>query len=452
MRKLAVVGVALVLLLLVGVVALAFVEFDSPELGRAALDQAEAVSGARLGAERYRLNLLDGLVAEGVTAAGEVPGGRYDLKVERLVFEHRLLPLLGGTVAVDRVRVEGPELELVTTGSGAPAAGAETGAETGDTAPPSALAALEVGEVAITGGRIALRDETGAVPPVDVEGLDFRMADLKLDPEADSLFAGLGARGRLSVDRVALEATEVTEASGEFRIEGGRLETHDVSFRTAEGRFGVDFAVDLAGVPLRYSMALRGDPLDLNRASGSPGGLGPATFALDAEGRGTDASGVQGAGTVSLAAGTLPEHPVLLGLQQATGVSGIAGAAYEPSEARFRVAHERVELEPFALKSGDVSLELEGAVGLDAAQTLDLRLGLLAPRDRVRVDGVGDAVLDALTDDAGRVRVPVRVTGPSQSPRVLPDARAMVASARHSGVRALGDKATGGLKKLLGRN
>jgi hypothetical protein len=267
-----------------------------------------------------------------------------------------------------------------------------------------------------------------------------------------SALAGLGGRGRLEIALVALEATEISEAKGAFTLNGGRLETQDVSFRTPEGSFGVDLAVDLARVPLHYEMALRGDPLDLNRASGSPGGLGPATFTLDATGEGPEAAGVRGQGSVSLAAGTLPEHPVLLGLQQATGVSGVAGAPYEASQARFRVANERVAFEePLVLRSGEVSLDLSGAVGLDPEQTLDLRLDLLAPRERVRIQGVGDAVLDALADEAGRVRIPVRVTGPSQSPRVLPDAAAMIASARGSGARALGDKAAGRLKGILGK-
>jgi hypothetical protein len=66
--------------------------------------------------------------------------------------------------------------------------------------------------------------------------------------------------------------------------------------------------------------------------------------------------------------------------------------------------------------------------------------------------GVGDEVLDALVDGEGRVRIPLRVTGPSQAPRVLPDAAAMLASARQRGLRSLGGKAAGGIRKLFGRN
>jgi len=115
------------------------------------------------------------------------------------------------------------------------------------------------------------------------------------------------------------------------------------------------------------------------------------------------------------------------------------------------VESERVVLAPLLLRSRDVAVDVAGAIGLDPAQTLDLRMGLLAPRAGIRIEGVGDAVLDALTDEEGRVRIPIRVTGPSQTPRVRPDAAALLASARRSGARALGEKASDGVKRLFRR-
>src|SRR5262245_26911285 len=86
----------------VGVVlgVLVLTEFSAPALGRALLDRAGAAAGARLDADEFRLSLLRGLSLRNVRAAGSYPGGRYDLSLDRLVFQHRLLPLLMGRLTV----------------------------------------------------------------------------------------------------------------------------------------------------------------------------------------------------------------------------------------------------------------------------------------------------------------------------------------------------------------
>lgn len=54
---------------------------------------------------------------------------------------------------------------------------------------------------------------------------------------------------------------------------------------------------------------------------------------------------------------------------------------------------------------------------------------------------VPEAVLDALTDAEGYVRIPFRVTGTREIPRIAPDAGTLVAQARQGGLRALAGQA-----------
>jgi len=108
--RLLVVGAAILAL---GVAILAFAEFSSPELGRALLARAGAATGVRLDAAEFHLSILRGLSLGRVRAAGTYPGGRYDLTVDKIVFQHRLLPLLAGRLIVDRIRLEKPHAVLI---------------------------------------------------------------------------------------------------------------------------------------------------------------------------------------------------------------------------------------------------------------------------------------------------------------------------------------------------
>jgi integrase len=95
-----------------GLAAAAFIEIDSPRQSRALLARASAATGATLEASEFRLSLLRGLSLKNVRASGTLTGGRYDVTLDRLVFEHRLLPLLRGQIAIDRIRLERPLIRL----------------------------------------------------------------------------------------------------------------------------------------------------------------------------------------------------------------------------------------------------------------------------------------------------------------------------------------------------
>ena len=88
-------------------------DFDSPGLGQTLLAKINAATGVNITAKSYRLNLLHGLVLEGVEATSETPSRRTHLLLDRMVFEHRLAPLFSGTVAIDKVLFERPQIEIV---------------------------------------------------------------------------------------------------------------------------------------------------------------------------------------------------------------------------------------------------------------------------------------------------------------------------------------------------
>ncbi len=115
------------ILFLIGVV-LVTRDYDSPELGNAILARVGEATDMEITATGFRLNLLKGLVLEGVEIHQASEGRTMDVSVAELVFEHQVLPLLSGTVAVKQILLRDPQVEVVET-EGAGASGGEAGRE-----------------------------------------------------------------------------------------------------------------------------------------------------------------------------------------------------------------------------------------------------------------------------------------------------------------------------------
>jgi hypothetical protein len=430
--------------LALGIVALSLAEFSSPALGRALLDRASTATGVRLEAEGFRLTILRGLSLGHVRAQGRYPGGSYDLTLDRLVFEHRLLPLLSGRLAVDRIRLEQPRAVLIEVEGAPPAAGA---AAVG-TAAVALPIALDIREAVIHDGRVEMRARGRA--PITVTGLDLRLRDLALGAGSGSALGRLAGRGDFRAAEIALPVTRAREATGTFRVVAGRLDVDALRFRTDEGSFQTRFSADLTRLPFSYTLAVEGRPLDLNAmagASGKGGGFGPAHLTLDAGGEGPDATRLSGKGVLRLEAGTLPSTPLLAAVARAVGRTDLFGGRYKASETPFRIERGRVIVERFRLDGDAMGLEASGWSGLDGA--LEMSLAVRMPRPEVRIANLPPAVLDALVDQEGWVRIPLKVTGTRSNPRVSPDIAALMADARHEGEKALASKAAEKLKELL---
>jgi hypothetical protein len=109
-------------LLVVFVIILVFAVFlltrdwDSPELGQALLDKAGETTGIKMTATVFRFNLLKGVVLEDLRARSEEPGRTFQFSMDHVVLEHRLGPLLSGTVAIERIALDKPQFEQVETG------------------------------------------------------------------------------------------------------------------------------------------------------------------------------------------------------------------------------------------------------------------------------------------------------------------------------------------------
>ena len=431
-------------MLALGVALLAFAEFSSPELGRALLDRAGAATGVRLEAAEFHLSVLRGLSLGRVRAVGTYPGGRYDLTVDKIVFQHRLLPLLAGRLIVDRIRIERPRAVLIEAERATPAP-ASAAAGMAAVAVPIAL---HVVEAVIDNGTVELQARGRA--PITVRGLDVRLRDLALGAGDGSALGKLSASGDFKAQEITLPVTRARAAEGTLRLAAGHLDVDGLRFRTDEGRFQTRLSADLTRLPFSYTLAVEGRPLDINAlagATGKGGGFGPAHLTLEAGGVGPEPTGLTGKGVLRLEAGTLPSTPLLTAIERALGRTGLSGVRYKASETPFRIEHGRVIVDRFRLDSDAVGLEASGWSSLEGP--LELSVAVRTPRPEVRIPELPPAVLDALVDQEGWVRIPLRVTGTRVAPRVSPDVAALLADARREGGKALANRAAEKLKGLL---
>jgi hypothetical protein len=425
-------------------IALAFIELDSPRVGRALLERAGAATGAKIEAEEFRLSLLRGLSLRKVRASGTMTGGRYEATLDRLVFEHRIIPLLMGRLAVTRVRLDRPNVRLIETGARAAAR---------KTAPTSSASAglpiaLRIEEIAIEDGTIEMH--APKQEPVTVHGLTVRLRELDLVPSTRGPLAGLAGRGEIRIDAIAVAPEHVRDVRGTFKVAAGRFDSQDVRFRTAEGPFEARWTAALDHLPFEYTLALEGAPIDLNVVSGlagKGGAFGPGHVRLDGRGAGPEPEGLAAHGVLKLDAGTLPATPLLARLESALGRTRIVGSKYKTSETPFRIEHGRVSFERLRLEAETVGLDVSGWTAVDGA--VDMTVAVRAPRDQVRIAEVPSELIDALTDKDGWVSVPFRVTGTRLSPRVVPDMGALTAQAKRGGMKVLGKKATERFRDLF---
>src|SRR6185503_9721736 len=142
---------------------------------------------------------------------------------------------------------------------GAPPA---AGAAAAGTAAMALPIALDVGEAVIHDGRVEMRARGRA--PITVTGLDLRLRDLALGAGSGGALGRLSGRGDFRAGEIALPVTRAREATGMFRVAGGRLDVSELRFRTDEGSFQTRLSADLRRLPFAYTLAVEGRPLDIN--------------------------------------------------------------------------------------------------------------------------------------------------------------------------------------------
>lgn len=461
-KKLLVGGGLAAALVVVALAVLLLVDFDSPSLGKAVLEQVSAQTGLKIEADGFRLNLVRGLRMDGVRVASVSPSGKLTLQAKGFLAEHRLLPLLRGRVKIDRIVIYEPRIELVTpprkaltraalakpvwkgTPPAAPATNPQATAQSADGP------ALAVDSIRLRNGTLATRTDGAPAPDVEIRGLDVDLRDLAL-ADAPTAIQGLRAGGDLRTGEIVLGGVKATEGSGKLRLADGHFILENFALKLPQGRFLLgQFDADLNRDPFAYRLDLGVDPLDANAvlAAGPGGGFGPGVVRFAATGSGTETLDMDGEGTLALAAGRLPGSPLFTAIETVLGRADVKGSAYQAVTIPFQVRANRLHLSPFEVRTSLLSLGVSGWA--DLAGPMDLRVAVRAPRDAVALARVAPQVLD-LVDDGGWVTVPLRVTGTPQSPRVTADGDALREMTGRAVRTVMREEVKRGVSRVLGK-
>lgn len=461
MRKALWIGGGLVVLFSVLVAGLFLVDFDSPRLGKALLDEVGARTGVQMEADGFRLNLWRGLRLDGLRFVTDGPSGRLTVEAAGLLAEHRMPALLRGRVEIERIVLYEPKIELVTPDEEAPAVTplpvpvvpALPASDAGAAAESDKAAdgpVLSVDRILLSNGTLSTRVEGAPAPDVEIRGLNVELRGLALD-DAPSALQGLRSEGDLRTGEIVLGGLVATEGSGKLRLADGHFRLEEFGMKLPQGRFLLgEFDADLNLDPFTYRLAMSVDPLDANAvlAAGPNGGLGPGILAFGATGYGTETRDMQGEGTLALAAGRLPASPLFTALETLLGRTDLKGSAYEAISVPFTIRRDRLSVSPFELRTSLLSLGFSGQA--DLAGPVDLRIAVRAPRDAVAAMRVSSQVLD-LVDDGGYVTIPVRVVGTLEAPKVTADMESLRAQGARAVGRAVRREVEKGVGKALGK-
>jgi len=470
MKKLLYVVGALVAIVLLLVIFVLTRDFDSDELGNALLAKVGEATGIELTAVSFRLNLSQGLWLEGVEAHGEMPGGEFTASLEQLVFEHRLLPLLRGEVVIDRVVLEGAQIEVISheveepepaeaePGAEAPATETEVAAPAEEPTPtqePGSSAdaeeaglSLVISEISILNGHLTARNE-GSGDSFSISGLEILLRDLSLDPTAGDGLEAFSGRGTIGAEAVSMGDLTMALSSGDLVADHGVFTVSELNVTAPAGVVGVEtMAVDLTGEAIEYTITAAANDVNPNilLGIGDQTALGDANLTVQAQGVGTELDGITASGSLRLSAGALPSIDPLPAVDEVLGTS-LVGTAYNATEVRFSMAGSVVTIEPFTLESEIMKISGDATANLDGPLSGNVSIGI--PRGEVSEDaGVARNVLDAITADNDWLTVPLLITGTLDEPDFGPDTDAITAALADAGRRAVETVATTAVDRL----
>jgi hypothetical protein len=450
---------SLAALLLLTASVLFLVDFNSPEMGKTFMKKLGESTGLHWTAERFRLNLLDGLFLENVTTTGEIAGKRLEGRMKNVTVKHRLLPLLRREISAREILIEDPEVDLFRItqhdrDSATTKRTKETRAKT-DSRSPSPKSQTEeqvrvgISQLSVKNALITIHSTPGRRAETIIRSLSMTLNDLTLNDRSVPIIQSFSAKGEVDAEEITIGKIRIEKNEGQIEIAEGEIRAKELNFETEEGKFQADVSLNVKTSPATYELRLKGDPVNTNLVVGGTerDELGPTKLEFQGTGTGSDSRGLRGEGKFTLEDGKVPSNPIFETIERVIGNTGIVGAPYKAGTTPFRIQDNRVQFEGFALHIDQGSLDLSGSVSLDGA--LRLKCKVRVPRPNVKIKQLPTEVVDALTNDAGFVIIPFRIRGNSQNPIAELDTGALMAQAGEGAKRILKQKLSEKLNDLL---
>ena len=360
---------------------------------------------------RLDFSLTGGLKVDGLTVAGD--HGAFSATA--VSANHRLLPLLGGKIALGEVRIDGPKFRISQDADGkwrfaAPAPQQPAPATTALAAAPAEpkprrKPTVAIAQVMLTGGEVEMIDKSGK-PFLTVSGLDVTLRDAT--PES---FTGGFRIGRALLHGFAaihgIQGT-TTRKDGVFALRdfsgqcGGGHITGEATF-PASGAGTATLALEEIALHIAANEAGISSPLVSGILSGEAkaAGLG-------------DTNTMTGEGRLVLKNGSSREIELLRQIGDVLRVASLSTFEVGDATATFQVANGEVMLSPLHISAPPIALAFVGPVKFDG--TVNLTSFLDVPAGLIDQNPVLAAQF-LPANEAGHRAIHFTVTGPLTKPK-----------------------------------
>lgn len=453
----------IVLLIIAGFVAWVLLTLDADELGQKILVMVNNNSGVELNAERFEVKPLQGVNLENGTFQGQLESGNVSGRLDRMVFDYELLPILRGEVVVHQILVEGPALTVISQPAASekstdprPSSEVEPAVaevpSTPDADEPGFVSSVSISQIRVTEGQLSVTTEGSEAADLTVQGFDLDLSNLALDSTAPSPVLGFVASGGISIDEIRLDDMTVRGGRGQLAVDRGNVGISDLGIETSHASLEIaELAIDISQDPAPYRLQAGGS-YDLDSLVEAEGdGFGPASLELSAAGTGPDIDDLVGEGTFRLEDGKIPPFPMIVKIEKLLGRSLIVGYPYQGTDIVFSIVEGRLVIEPFAM--GFENLQMAGGGTVDLSGPIDLQIDVRVPRGSVS-SSILDPFIDGMTDAEGWTTIPFDISGTMDAPDVDFDMTAIKETATAMGKRAVSkavDSALDGLKNRTRR-
>jgi hypothetical protein len=321
------------------------------------------------------------LVLQEVKASSVVLGGRLTVRLEELIFEHRLLPLLLGDVVVERVKLTRPRVKFTSlrpepNASRRPSQAGRPSRQDKDlekrepSERPDTELCLEVNEVSIEEGSLLWQRESGRTD-LSLDGLHLVLSGLSYDPRALTLVHGLEAVGEIRASSIRWSPISARELQGRLGLDRGKIEIRSGALETENGVFDAELDLNLNQLPPGYEVRLTGI-WDLRPLMDSSAGNGSSVgLVMEASGFGRGLENVKGTGTVTLMEGNLPAWPLCRAIDAELGESAFIGALHEEAAIPFRIERAAVRFQGVEVITDRGKLRFGGTAPFDGPLDLN---------------------------------------------------------------------------------
>ena len=420
-----------IVILIVLITALLFVEFDSPELGKAVLQRGSDATGIQLSAKRFRLKLIKGLVLEDVEANGTYADGNFFANAKQLLLEHDLLSLLRGKIQIHTVVLQSPEIRLIPVLETSAKkdrslkAGIGTRKQSQQPHAQETKAAnkldLQISKLNIKDGTLISLRSNQKEEIVRVEGLDLDLKDISTNNTSVNTFR-VFANGTIDAKRAQASELSMTEIHGNLNTTPEKILFENIHMRHPAGDIEIKVLnINLAANPVSYSIEAKSSAVNMNYVlNADHGEMGPAQITLNLEG--TQGQDSKGYGTISLGEGKLPAAAVFVRIDSfLKGKNKLVGLPYKALPARYTFNGKRITIPELEIQTTAGHLRASGWTDLKGIVSFALRV--LIPREQVSIKELPSTAIDLITDDKGQVNVPFQVNGPIENPLVEIDTK-----------------------------